>query len=245
MLILKVGGAIITDKSRGVKSSARVDEIKRIAKDIAENLEDRLILVHGVGSFGHPYVEEFKLKEIKNLRGIVRTHLECKKLNAMVCEALLEHGLNPYPIHPFTSFKIENGVLRFDHGLIERMLDEGFIPVVHGDMVFNITKRWFDVLSGDRIVVEFAKVFNAKRVGFATDREGIIVNGKVVREINRSNFDEVLKSVGGAEKKSDVTGGMKGKLMAISSLKAEVFVFHAKDIGRFLKYEHVGTLIRG
>jgi len=244
MIILKIGGAVITDKSKGVKSSARISEIKRIAKEIANNLKDKIVLVHGVGSFGHPYVEEFKLKERKDLKGIIKAHLECKKLNLLVCEALIEHGLNPYPIHPFIFFKIKNGKITFDYEIIERIMDEGFIPVLHGDMVYNVTDRKFEVISGDKIVVELAQIFDAKKVGFATDVEGVIVNGRVVRIIERKNIFNVLKEVENAKNKSDVTGGMRGKLIAISKLKVDTYIFHAKYINKFLRDEHVGTLIK-
>lgn len=244
MIILKIGGAVITDKSKGVKSSAKIDEINRIAKEIAKNLEGKMILVHGVGSFGHPYVEEFKLKERKDPKGIVKAHLECKKLNLLVCEALMEQGLNPYPIHPFSFFKIKDGKIIFDHRFIEQVMEEGFIPVLHGDMVYNATDRRFEVISGDKIVIELAQIFNAKKVGFATDVEGVIINGKVAKIIERENINNILKVVENAKNKSDVTGGMRGKLIAISKLKVDTYIFHAKYINKFLKNEHVGTLIR-
>ncbi|HIP63261.1 MAG TPA: isopentenyl phosphate kinase family protein [Archaeoglobus profundus] len=244
MIILKIGGAVITDKSRGVKSSAKIEEIKRVAEGIAKNLEGKMILVHGVGSFGHPYVEEFKLKERKDLKGIIKAHLECKKLNLLVCEALMEQGLNPYPIHPFTFFKIENGKIIFDHKFIEQIIEEGFIPVLHGDMVYNVTDRKFEVISGDEIVIELAQIFDVKKVGFATDVEGVIINGKVADMIERKDIHKILKVVENAKNKSDVTGGMKGKLIAISKLKVNTYIFHAKYIDKFLRDEHVGTLIR-
>ncbi|HIP57861.1 MAG TPA: hypothetical protein EYH00_00940, partial [Archaeoglobus profundus] len=228
MIILKIGGAVITDKSKGVKSSAKIDEIKRVAKEIANNLEGKMILVHGVGSFGHPYVEDFKLKERKDLKGIIKAHLECKKLNLLVCEALMEQGLNPYPIHPFTSFKIENGRIIFDHKFIEQIMEEGFIPVLHGDMVYNVTDRRFEVISGDKVVIELAQIFDAKKVGFATDVEGVTINGKVAKIIERKHIHKILKVVENAKGKSDVTGGMRGKLIAISKLKVDTYIFHAK-----------------
>ena len=48
--VLKIGGSILTDKTRG--DAARQDEISRVAQEIAAHPED-LVLVHGAGSFGH------------------------------------------------------------------------------------------------------------------------------------------------------------------------------------------------
>jgi len=245
MLILKIGGAVITDKSVGAVNKAKFDEIERIAKDIAENLNDKLILIHGVGSFGHPHVVKYKLHEVKDVNGVAVTHLSCVSLNMIVCGYLHQYGLNPVPIHPLSSFKIVDGKLVFDANLIDALLDEGFVPVIHGDMVYNLTEKRFEILSGDRIAVELAKVFKPKRVGFATDVEGVIINGKVVDEIDRAEIEGILKEIGNAEGKADVTGGMLGKIKSILEIETDVYVFHARDLDKFLKGEKVGTSIRG
>jgi len=245
MLILKIGGAVITDKSVGAVNKAKFDEIERIAKDIAENLNGKLILIHGVGSFGHPHVVKYKLHEVKDVNGVAVTHLSCVSLNMIVCGYLHQYGLNPVPIHPLSSFKIVDGKLVFDANLIDALLDEGFVPVLHGDMVYNLTEQRFEILSGDRIAVELAKVFKPKRVGFATDVEGVIINGKVVDEIDRAEIEGILKEIGNAEGKADVTGGMLGKIKSILEIETDVYVFHARDLDKFLKGEKVGTSIRG
>lgn len=240
MLILKIGGSVITDKSVGAVNKAKFGEIERIARDIAENLRDKLILVHGVGSFGHPHVVRYGLKDVKDVYGVGVTHLSCVALNFFVCSALQKFGLNPIPIHPLSSFKVVDGRLVFDAEYIGAVMDEGFIPVLHGDMVYNMTERRFEILSGDKIVVELAKVFKADRIGFATDVEGVMVKGAVVDELSSTEFLEDVNS-----RKSDVTGGMRGKVELILKYGLKAFVFHARDIDRFLKGERVGTLVRG
>ncbi len=245
MLILKIGGSVITDKSVGAVNKAKFEEIERIARMIAENLKDELVLVHGVGSFGHPHVVKYRLDEKKNINGVAVTHLSCVSLNMIVCGYLHQFGLNPVPIHPLSSFKIVDGKLVFDVELIKALIDEGFVPVVHGDMVYNLTEKKFEILSGDRIVVELAKVLKPKAVGFATDVEGVLFDGKVLPEITRENAEEILKGIGEDKSKSDVTGGMLGKIRSILEIGVDARIFHAKDLDRFLKGEEVGTLVRG
>jgi len=243
--ILKIGGSVITDKSPGTFDVAKMDEIEKVAKEIASNPEN-LIIVHGVGSFGHPYVEKYKLKERKDLRGVVETHLACKRLNSMLCEALLDAGVNAAPIHPFSAFRVAER-LEFDVDFILSLLNNGMLPVIHGDMVYNRLKDSFDVVSGDRIVSELAEVLEVERVGFATDTDGILVDGKVVEEVNSENLDEVLKSIGEAGSKSDVTGGMRGKVLSMLQIPAEVFIFSGLKSGniiKFLKGERVGTRLK-
>ena len=241
MLILKIGGAVITDKSVGAVNKARMDEIERIAKIIAENLSDGLILVHGVGSFGHPHIIKYRLLERKDVNGVTVAHLSCVILNVIVCGFLHKFGLNPVPYHPMSTFKVVNGRLVFDADTIKKFVEEGLIPVLHGDMVYNVTERKFEVLSGDRIAVELAKVLKPDALGFATDVEGVIVDGKVLKEFTR-DFIEKIES---ARSKTDVTGGMLGKVKAIIDAGVRASIFHAKHLDRFLKGEEVGTLVRG
>ncbi len=245
--ILKIGGSVITDKSPGTFDVAKRDEIDKVVKEIASNPEN-LIIVHGVGSFGHPYVEKYKLKERKDLRGVVETHLACKRLNSMICEDLLDVGVNAAPIHPFSAFRVAER-LEFDVDFILSLLDNGMLPVIHGDMVYNRLKDSFDVVSGDRIVSELAEVLEVERVGFATDTDGILVDGEVVDEVNSDNLDEVLKNIGDAGSKSDVTGGMRGKVLSMLQIsrKSEVFIFSglkSGNITKFLKGERVGTRLK-
>ena len=251
LTLLKIGGSVITEKTKGVFDRAKYQEIERIAREIAAAGVRNLILVHGAGSFGHPYVEKYALKEKKDMEGIVRTHLACKKLNLLICDQLLRRNLYPYPIHPFSSFVI-NEKLEFDVEIFTNALSEGFIPVSHGDMIYNRKRRFFEVLSGDVIISELAEKFKdlKPRIGFATDTDGVFFEGKVLKEIRDI---ELLKSLGTKEGagvgKSDVTGGMVGKLKSLIGVTefAEIVVFNGMESGnvrKFLEGESIGTKIR-
>lgn len=244
--ILKIGGSILTDKSLDVFDAAREKEIRRVAKEVASNPRN-VILVHGVGSFGHPYVERYKLKERKDVRGVLETHLACKRLNSLMCDALLDEGVNAAPIHPFSAFRTGE-TLEFDVSFIFSLLKNNMLPVIHGDMVYNRLKDKFEVVSGDRIVSELVKLLNIKIVGFATDTDGIIVNGKIIEKIDKESLSKVIESIGRADSKSDVTGGMRGKLMLMLQIKdSEVFIFSglkSGNVAKFLRGERVGTRLR-
>ena len=241
--ILKIGGALITDKSKGVFNVAKIDVIDEICKAISAS--KNLILVHGAGSFGHPYVEKYKLKETENLKGVVETHMACKKLNEIICSTLLKHNALPFPIHPFSSFKIDEKLI-FDANFVINLTNKGFIPVTHGDFVYNVKNSRFEVLSGDKIVIEFAKQLGIRRIGFATDVDGIYFDNTVIEEISNSNINKILKKINTTTSKSDVTGGMRGKilnLMELKNTKAYVFKGSYENIKKFLNGEDVGTKI--
>jgi isopentenyl phosphate kinase len=243
--ILKIGGSVITDKSPGVFERPRKREIKRIAREISSNPQN-LILVHGAGSFGHPYVEKYNLKSKKDPRGITVTHLACKRLNTMICDALVEEGVNAIPIHPFSALRYHQ-TLEVNGEFLRILLKNEIVPVLHGDMVYNKLKNSFEVLSGDRIVFELAILFDIGRIGFATDMPGIILNGEVKDELLVT--PELIRLIDEANTKSDVTGGMRGKLESLLKVpeSSEVLIFNGLESGniqKFLDGKKVGTKLK-
>ncbi len=236
MIVIKVGGSAVTDKSSFKKPKLEV--IDKIAKDIADIRPGRLILVHGAGSFGHPFVVKYRLKEVEDIYGVVQAHLSCKELNRIICEFLLKYGLKPYPIHPFLTFRIENGKINFDRFLIENALKKGFIPVLHGDMVYNMDLNRFVVLSGDDITLELARIFKAEKVGFATDVDGVYVDGVLAKVVTSKDLEKI-----GFSKGIDVTGGMRGKVEKILRSSVKARIFNVSKLRDFLTCKDVGTLI--
>ena len=240
--ILKIGGAVITDKTRGVTNKARTEEIKRIVEEIS-GVPGRLILVHGVGSFGHPHVEKYDLLNRLHPIGLAETHASCRELNLMICRELMARGVPAISVSPFNAFSIRNDEFEAPLGFIQQLVNDGIVPVLHGDMVAGEGR--YRVISGDKIVEMLANGLGAERVGFATDTP-LLIDGEVREELPRDDLGKILDKIGDAGEKSDVTGGMRGKLEAILRIKCEVAVFQAKPgaIEKFLRGERVGTTIR-
>ncbi|MEM0350543.1 MAG: hypothetical protein QXU61_02080, partial [Archaeoglobaceae archaeon] len=107
------------------------------------------------------------------------------------------------------------------------------LPVLHGDVTSDGR-----IISGDEIAVKMAEEFKAKLIGFATNVEGIFVNGKIADKIYR---DTIPDSLG----EEDATGKMKGKLEKIFSLRhrCRVFVFkgEGENVKKFLEGKEIGT----
>ncbi len=231
MKILKIGGSLITEKHENAFEKARDDVIKMIADQIT----GKLILVHGVGSFGHPHVKKYGLTP----HGISVTHLACIKINHRFCSALAARGINPVPIHPLEFFH------RPDFDLIEELVESSFVPVLHGDVIYQDGE--FRVISGDEIVRIFAEKFDVERVGFASDTD-IIVDGKTLDFVDVSMVDEFLEKIGIAEGKHDVTGGMRGKVMEAVRIaeKCDVYIFNGLRgcaVKDFLDGKWIGTKV--
>jgi isopentenyl phosphate kinase len=232
---------VITEKSKNVFEKVKAENIREICEAIAEKPEN-LIVVHGAGSFGHPYVEKYDLKNKKDPLGVSATHLACLRLNEIFSRQLAELGVAVAPISPFNFFK-KTPELECDVDFISSVVKEGFVPVLHGDMIYNCETRKFEVLSGDEIVVFLAERLEVDRVGFATDVEGIMYHGEILKIFDAS----MLESIGFAGEKADVTGGMRGKVEKILRMRrcCEVYIFkgNRESVVRFLKGYEVGTRV--
>ncbi|KAI8992167.1 amino acid kinase family-domain-containing protein [Mycotypha africana] len=100
---------------------------------------------------------------------------------------------------------------------VQKYLKLGFVPVLHGDAVFDRV-RGCTILSGDAIIYQLAKhIPEVQRCVFLTDVDGVFkYDPKIVKEENENVLyhlitveeDETSKSV----RVFDVTGGMDGKI---------------------------------
>ncbi len=244
--ILKLGGSIITDKSR--KATARMEQISRIAEEIAGT--KNLIVVHGAGSFGHIHAKEYGLPERFDKEGLLKTHLSVSSLNRMVVEALHKAGADSLPVHPLSNTILRDGrISKMEIAVIEEMLARGLIPVLHGDVAMDIS-RGAGIVSGDQLVSYMAKALGASLVAMGTDVDGVLFEGRVLRRIHAEDMaalDSQLFPARGV----DVTGGMRGKiaeLLELASIGIDSQIFNAGAAGnirRVLAGEHVGTLITG
>lgn len=244
--ILKLGGSIITDKSR--LATARLDQISRIAHEIS-GIED-LIVVHGAGSFGHIHARNFGLPERFSREGLLRTHLSVSDLNRIVVEALRDAGVDALPVHPLSSLILRDGRIHLMiTEVIEEMLRRNVTPVLHGDVAMDLS-RGAGIVSGDQLASYLAKTFGAGMVAMGTDVDGVMVDGKILRCITPESIQSLESHLMPA-KGVDVTGGMRGKLaelVELAEIGIDSMIFNAGTAGnvrRALSGEHLGTLITG
>ncbi len=251
-VILKIGGSVITEKGSGIPERAKVDEIYRLSHEIASFKSESdlpLILVHGAGSFGHPHAMKYKLNQEFNAQGAYLTHASVKKLNSMVVESLNNAGVPSLPVHPLNSCLLENGrLVYFQLEQIKVMLEQGFVPVLHGDVVMDRVKG-AGVLSGDHIIPHLALELKASKIGAGSDVDGVLnEKGEVIKKITPRSFVDIKKHIRGSAS-TDVTGGMLGKVselleLADRGISSRIFNASRKGmVSRFLYGEDVGTLI--
>ena len=262
MIILKIGGSILTNKGSEI-SEVDAASLKRIASEIKASLDNspkQVIIVHGAGSFGHPPAKKHRIGEEfdKSLYpqkrlGFCEIQNEVKKLNMFICEAFIREGL-PAVALPASSFitatdkRITDGNL----DVFKNYLSKGFVPVIYGDVVLD-NKLEFCVISGDQLIQYLAKNLNPDRVILGTDVDGVYSKNPKTNDdaifFEKFTSLEDLDTLEGTTN-VDVTGGMVGKikeLLFLADLGIESKIINAEvegNIFKVLENEEVkGTII--
>ncbi|TFF92213.1 amino acid kinase [Candidatus Thorarchaeota archaeon] len=231
LTVLKLGGSLLTDKSKPYE--ARTTLIDSVAKELSECLDEGLIeslvLVQGVGSYGHPPVLEHALhkgfRSEKQLLAISKTQRIVNQLRDIVVESLQKHGVPVNLMHPSSMVVAEKMQIK-DYFLapLRGYLKIGTVPLVGGDMLYD-TAMGFSVGSGDPLAVLLTKELGAKRLLFVTDVAGIYeqdpkVNpdASLLSEVNLNELESILEQMGKSGV-ADASGAMKGKLGALKLTK--------------------------
>ncbi len=261
MIILKIGGSILTNKD--AVSEVDTKSLKRIASEIKSSLDNsfkELIIVHGAGSFGHPPAKKYKIGEKfdeseypQKRIGFCETQNAVKKLNMYICESFIDEGL-PVVAIPASSFMRATNKRITDGNLdsFKRYLEKGFIPVIYGDVVLD-DELEICVISGDQIIQYLAKNLNPDMVVLGTDVDGVYNKNPKTHDdaifFDKFSSLDDLDTLEGTTN-VDVTGGMVGKikeLLYLADLGIESKIINAEvedNVFKVLENEKVkGTVI--
>ena len=182
----------------------------------------------------------------RKTEGIFVTHRAVSSLNDEVVAALREEGVAAIGVHPLHTGIADNGrLVGFECRHLETMLMLGMVPVIHGDVVMDLS-RGACIVSGDQLVRYLAVALGISRVGLATDVPGVLDGGVVVPKITRKTVPALQI---GNSNHTDVTGGMRGKineLLELADAGIGSDIFHVSRIADFLAGSgHGGTIVRG
>ena len=101
LIILKLGGSIITEKSGAPYFKDRLFD--QIAKELS-NLKVNMLLVHGAGSYGHPFAKQYSIQKgysnSNQLKGVTETKRSMFSLTLKIMDSLIRHNV---PVFPFLS----------------------------------------------------------------------------------------------------------------------------------------------
>ncbi|MBD3204795.1 hypothetical protein GF319_00455 [Candidatus Bathyarchaeota archaeon] len=254
MKLLKLGGSVVTKKD--LNFTPNLEQIRRLAEEIKDTLPQKLIIIHGGGSFGHPVAKDYSINQgyrsPDQLIGFSKTHESMVKLNQIIVNEFHEIGVPVFGVSP-SSYTITNDkrIKKLDIRILEGLLNLGTIPILYGDAVLD-KKLGFTILSGDQLAVEIAKKLNISTIIFGSDLDGIFttdpkIDSKAVL-LERLSIDqmEVNSKITGSQN-TDVTGGMLGKISEASEavrVGMNVMVVNALEPGR-VKKAILGEKVKG
>lgn len=260
LVFLKLGGSLITDKTR--PHTPRIEVLARLAGEIAqarrENPDLQMILGHGSGSFGHVPAKQHGTRSgvhtPEQWVGFVEVWQEAWQLNRLVMQALASAGLPALAFAPVASVLAEAGrVLDWNLESMRIALSVGLLPVVYGDVIFD-RQLGGTILSTEDLFEYLAIHLLPKRILLAGIDDGVWADfpacTRFVRRITPNSWPKIQPTLGGSAA-TDVTGGMLSKVKASLALVQqieglEIRVFSGYETGaiyRALIGDEVGTLI--
>jgi isopentenyl phosphate kinase len=247
LLMVKLGGSLITDK-RG-EAKARVDVIERLAGELAAAraaMTEDVLLGHGSGSFGHLAAARHGLgRGLRHAGGEAppiaasATQDAAARLHRIVVDALVRAGVPAFSVAPSSAFLADGG--RLVRGFIEPLeaaLGEGLVPVVYGDVVAD-RSLGVSICSTENALEYLVRRLRrrgrrVRRVLWLGETAGVYDRqGRTVPRVDAASYRDVRRLIG-APAGTDVTGGMLLRLATARSLArlgVESWIFDGRRSG--------------
>jgi isopentenyl phosphate kinase len=230
LVFLKLGGSLITDKTR--EATARPEVIRRLAQEVRAALkarpELRLLLGHGSGSFGHILAHRYHVHTgCTDFWGYAATGAIAARLNRLVTDTFLEEGMPVVSIQPSASARSRGGkLIEMATGPIQDALNHRLAPLVYGDVSFDEIQG-SAIVSTEQAFFYLTKKLLPARIILAGEVAGVFTSdplrdpaAHLIPEITSSNIEQVWQMLSGSFA-VDVTGGMLSKVMTMVDLVRE------------------------
>lgn len=258
MIFLKLGGSLITDKSK--PETARLEVIDRIAAEIAafrrQEPDSRLLLGHGSGSFGHSaavkYQTQLGADDHRDWVGFTEVWAAAQALNRLVIDRLRAAGLPALSLPPSASAVCRDGEL--DELAVEpirRTIEAGLLPIIYGDVAVD-RKLGTTIVSTEQVLFFLAERLRPERLLLAGSEAAVYADYPARNQPLGSLSSADLQGISllGADG-ADVTGGMADKVRRSLDLAEvmptlEVRIFSGEEpgsIGAALNGDPLGTRI--
>ncbi|AQL41409.1 acetylglutamate kinase [Halorientalis sp. IM1011] len=242
-VVVKLGGSVVTEKDE--PETLDEEAIGQAAAAVAA-ADEAVVVVHGGGSFGHHHASSHGVSRTDGTHDAVAVreiHEAMKRLNDAMVDALADAGVPAVPVHPLSAGSRDvDGDLDLPTGQVATMLGEGFVPVLHGDVLAHAGSG-ATIVSGDELVVALATGVDADSVGLCSAVPGVLdADDDVIDRIDA--FEEVAAVLGGSDA-ADVTGGMAAKVRTLLDLDTPASIFALDDLEAFFEGDEPGTLVAG
>ena len=144
LYVIKLGGSIITDKSRTDSTVFNTGTVDRLFAEIQvfrESTSADIILVHGAGGYIHALAHKHSLTKgarhtPEGTTGCKLIHAANDQLNQLITKSATHHNITIEPVHPRKQVLQNKGrFVSLNTQKITSLLKEGSVPVLYGEMV--------------------------------------------------------------------------------------------------------------
>ena len=246
LTFLKLGGSLITDKTRAYTPRRAV--IDRLAQEVrlALNTDPRLCLLlgHGSGSYGHwaaePYGTQEGVTTPAEWRGYAEVAAAAARLNRLVTDTFFGAGVSVVSLQPSASARCHDGtVTHLSLAPIHAALENGLVPLVYGDVAIDDV-RGGTIASTEDLFVYLTGAFNPTRILLMSQVPGVLdTRGRVIPSITPATYTQWREVLSGSDA-VDVTGGMLDKVARM----VELVQAHPRTHVRILTGTEHGLLTR-
>lgn len=230
LIFVKLGGSLITEKN--APYTINYQAITRIVKELKEAIDNdhhlQLLIGHGGGSFPHPVAKSFKTAEgfiqDTSIRGFTLCQNAASTLNRILVDFMVDYAIDAVSIQPSACCMASDGrITDFFTEPIEIAIENGLIPVVFGDCVFD-TVRGCTIVSTEQIFSYLSRYIQPSRVLIVGLVGGVYTadpqkdeNAQFIPTIEVEKFTGI-ESYLGESYSVDVTGGMATKVKELIEL---------------------------
>jgi isopentenyl phosphate kinase len=259
MLFIKLGGSLITDKTR--ENAPRVAILSRLAYELSDALRlhpQPILLGHGSGSFGHVAAKKYGTRagvhSAEDWRGFSHVSVVAAQINRIVADAMLAAHVPVMSFLPSALVTCHNGVItNIKHDGIATALEHGLVPMVMGDVAFD-TQRGGTIVSCEEVFGSLASQLSVTRILLAGETEGVYEkypDGAIIPTLTPADWEHKRGGIGGS-RGADVTGGMASKVRDMlnlvqtnPALTVHIFSGLAEgNLARAIAGETIGTTIQ-
>jgi len=262
LVFVKLGGSLITEKNAPYTINYQV--LTRIVKELKEAIDNdhhlQLLIGHGGGSFPHPVAKSFRTAEgfiqDTSIRGFALCQNAASTLNSILVDLMVDYALDAVSIQPSACCIASDGrIADFFTKPIEVAIENGLIPVVFGDCIFD-TVRGCTIVSTEQIFSYLSRSIRPSRVLIVGLVGGVYTadpqkdeNAEFIPTIEVEKFTSI-ESYLDESYSVDVTGGMVTKVkelieLARRGIECEILSGASGNIKKALKGQRgLGTRIK-
>lgn len=200
--LVKLGGSLITKAN--VPFGVDLERMVRLVKEVITQ-PGRVILVHGLGSFGKSVLGQHTSDYFTRHQYLLAADFEyaARQLSLSVGSVFRTLGHAALELAPIGLFQADHDVVTMKSGdVVRAVLELGITPIVRGGLLVDRERGPF-ACSADDLTAALAQQFGVRKTIFATNVRGVYrrwparPRGKIIPEISVDEVDALLPQLGG------------------------------------------------